>query len=241
MDRSAIYPTSGGQMHDTGSVKIEGIEEEFEIVDAVRVGKVVLHTLDKEIEQDVAELKDKKIVVKINDERRRQLMAHHTGTHIVFAACRKVLGPHVWQNGAKKTTEQAHLDITHYKSLSKEEEKAIESQANRTINGCFEIKKSFMDKAEAERQYGFRLYQGGIVPGNELRVVDIAGIDTEACCGTHCDSTAEVGWIKIIKSARISDGVVRLYYVAYERAIEELNKERDILNNLCDTWGINQT
>jgi len=47
-----------------------------------------------------------------------------------------------------------------------------------------------------------------------LRVVNIAGIDTEACCGTHCDSTAEVGWIKIVKTQRISDGIVRLYYVA---------------------------
>jgi len=50
MDRSAIYPTSGGQLHDTGVVKIEGVDTEFEIVDAVKVGKVVLHVLDKEIE-----------------------------------------------------------------------------------------------------------------------------------------------------------------------------------------------
>jgi len=69
----------------------------------------------------------------------------------VFASCRKVLGPHVWQNGAKKTTEVAHLDITHYQSLSKEEERAIENQANRIINSCASINKSFMDKAEAER------------------------------------------------------------------------------------------
>mmetsp|Transcript_3506 Transcript_3506/g.5264 ORF Transcript_3506/g.5264 Transcript_3506/m.5264 type:complete len:262 (-) Transcript_3506:30-815(-) len=98
-----------------------------------------------------------------------------------------------------------------------------------------------MDKAEAERQYGFHLYQGGVVPGNELRVVNIEGIDTEACCGTHCDSTAEVGWIKLVKSQRISDGIVRLYYVAYERAIDVMNGEMQIMNSLCDTWGVDQT
>jgi len=76
-----------------------------------------------------------------------------------------------------------------------------------------------MDKAEAEKKHGFSLYQGGVVPGNSLRVVDIAGVDTEACCGTHADNTAEVGWIRILKSQRISDGIVRLYYVAQERAI----------------------
>lgn len=111
------------------------------------------------------------------------------------------------------------MDITHYKSLTKDEENAIENYANRLINGCHTITKGFMDKAEAEKQYGFSLYQGGVVPGNSLRVVDIAGVDTEACCGTHADNTAEVGWVRILKSQRISDGIVRLYYVAQERAI----------------------
>jgi alanyl-tRNA synthetase len=77
---------------------------------------------------------------------------------------------------------------------------AIENEANRIISQCTQINKSFMDKTEAEKQYGFSLYQGGIVPGNNLRVVDIEGIDTEACCGTHADNTAEVGWIRVVKT-----------------------------------------
>ena len=98
-----------------------------------------------------------------------------------------------------------------------------------------------MDKATAEKQYGFSLYQGGVVPGNSLRVVNIEGIDTEACCGTHADNTAEVGWVRILKSARISDGIVRLTYVARERAIDVLNTETKILGNLCETWGVDQS
>ena len=95
-----------------------------------------------------------------------------------------------------------------------------------------------MNKADAEKQFGFHLYQGGIVPGNSLRVVNIEGVDTEACCGTHCDNTAEVGWVRILKSQRISDGIVRLTYVAQERALSVLNEEHDILNDLCETWGV---
>lgn len=76
----------------------------------------------------------------------------------MFAACRRVLGPHVWQNGAKKTVESAHLDITHYKGLSKEEELAIENDTNRIINECHSISKSFMNKTDAELKYGFNLY-----------------------------------------------------------------------------------
>jgi len=109
------------------------------------------------------------------------------------------------------------------------------------INNCHTIRKYVEDKAVAEKEFGFHLYQGGIVPGNELRIVKIEGIDTEACCGTHCDNTAEVGWVRILKSQRISDGIVRLYYVAQERAIEVLNSEHNILQKLCETWGIDQS
>lgn len=144
----------------------------------------------------------------------------------------------MWQAGAKKTTEKAHLDITHYRSLTKEEEIAIENHANRLIMECHTISKSFMDKAEAERQYGFSLYQGGVVPGNSLRVVDIAGVDTEACCGTHADNTSEVGWVRLIRSSRISDGIVRLEYCAQERALELLNKESAILATLQEDWKV---
>lgn len=97
-----------------------------------------------------------------------------------------------------------------------------------------------MDKAEAEKEYGFSLYQGGIVPGNSLRVVNIEGVDTEACCGTHADNTAEVGWVRILRSSRISDGIVRLEYVAKEKAIGVLNTEANILNDLCEEWGVQQ-
>ena len=95
------------------------------------------------------------------------------------------------------------------------------------------VTKTFVEKSIAEKQYGFSLYQGGVVPGNSLRVVDIEGIDTEACCGTHVDNTSEIGWIKIVKTTRVSDGVVRLYYVAGERAMHELNKESQLIYDMC--------
>ena len=165
---------------------------------------------------------------------------HHTGTHIIFASCRKVLGPHVWQNGAKKTTQQASLDITHYSSLTREQEMDIQNTANRIIMEGIAINKSIMEKSEAEKAYGFSLYQGGIIPGNELRIVNIEGTDVEACCGTHCDSTNEVGWIKILTTKRIADGIVRLYYVAGERTLDCQNNETKIIHELQGMWGIEQ-
>merc|ERR1712227_855939 len=95
-----------------------------------------------------------------------------------------------------------------------------------------EIKKSLMRKDEAELKYGHSLYQGGVVPGNELRVVNILDHDVEACCGTHCDNTNEIGWIKLVTTKRIADGILRLYYVAGERTLELLNAETAIVNDL---------
>lgn len=95
-DKSAVYPTSGGQQHDNATITFQGVAGSYRIIDAVKVGKCVLHTLDRPLEGFLEIFKGKKVHVKIDEERRKQLQAHHTGTHIIFAACRKVLGPHVW-------------------------------------------------------------------------------------------------------------------------------------------------
>lgn len=236
LDQSAFYPTSGGQEHDVGKLVIDG--KTHDVVDVMKVGPCVLHVVSPALSGDAESYKGKVVQGSIDSERRSQLRNHHTATHIVYASARKVLGPHVWQHGAKKTVDGAHLDITHYQSLSHADILAIENEANRIVHRCKPINKSFMAKDEAEKQYGFHLYQGGVVPGNELRVVNITDTDTEACCGTHADNTAEVGQIKIQKGTRISDGILRLYFVAGELALQASNQETDILNGLVQSWGI---
>ena len=130
---------------------------EYAVVDCIKVGRVVMHVLDKEL-PDADSCKGAHVRGVVDKARRAQLQAHHTGTHLIFASCRKVLGPHVWQAGAKKTTDQAHLDVTHYKSLTPQEEQEIENMANRLINDCVDVEKGFMDKSEAEKLHGFSLY-----------------------------------------------------------------------------------
>lgn len=78
------------------------------------------------------------------------MKSHHTSAHIIFAACRRVLGPHIWQQGAKKTIKYAHLDISHYSSLSKEQEIQIEEEANRIVMSSGVIKKTLESKDKAE-------------------------------------------------------------------------------------------
>ena len=231
-----FYPTQGGQECDHGILNINNVE--YKVVDCIKVGKCAVHVLDKELPGEKKDYIGKEVNGKIDIERRKQLMSHHTATHIVSASCKRILGPHVWQNGAKKTEEMAHLDITHYKSLTYEEERAIQNMANRIVLEGHHITKSWINKAEAEKKYGFTLYQGGVVPGNQLRVVNINDVDIEACCGTHRDNTNEVGYIKIIKSKRISDGIVRLYFVANKRSLDELDEDSKVIHQLEDLWGV---
>ena len=186
LDRSAFYPNSGGQANDVGEMTIGAVT--YHVYNVEKVGRCFLHYLDREV--DPAVVVGQSVVGKIDKERRDTLICFHTGTHIVYAAARRVLGPHVWQHGAKKTEHYAHIDITHYESITKEKEMEIENEANKIILEGHKVTKYFENKKTAEEKHGFNLYQGGIVPGNTIRVVNIDGVDVEACCGTHADNTS---------------------------------------------------
>ena len=169
---------------------------------------------------------------KIDKKRRIQLAQHHTSTHIINAAAKKVLGNHANQAGAFKDVDKARIDITHFNSLTKEEIIKIEEEANNIILQKIPVEKNFYPRSKAEQIFGMEIYQGGAVPGKLLRIVNIKGIDVEACGGTHLDNTKEAGLIKILKSTKVQDGVIRLIFVAGDAAKAESAQEVDTLTNL---------
>lgn len=219
LDQTAVYPTSGGQLHDNGTLNGE------KFVDVFKQGSVIAHVMENEPKFKVGGA----VKGKIDMDKRKQLSQHHTSTHIVNAAARKVLGRHVNQAGAKKTEEKAHLDITHYESLSDEELKKIENEANKIVKEDIPVRLSFVPREEAEKRYGMAIYQGGAVPGKMIRVVEIPEIDVEACGGTHLHSTGEAGEIRILKSTKIQDGIVRITFTAGKAAEKEEKGKEDIL------------
>ncbi len=223
LDQTAFYPTSGGQVHDKG--KIGGCE----VVDVFKQGNLVIHEV-----RNVSFKETDKVECRIDFDRRMQLAQHHTATHILTGSSKRVLGNHVWQAGAAKTMEKSRLDITHYDQLSDEEVKKIEDLANRVVMDNIPVYKSFMKRNVAEAKYGVRIYQGGAVPGRNLRIVNIEGFDVEACGGTHLDITGDVGSIKIIKTSKIQDGVVRLEFVAGPAAEKFFEEERKIIREARD-------
>ncbi|MGM5481609.1 MAG: alanine--tRNA ligase [Nanobdellota archaeon] len=224
LEKTAFYPTSGGQQHDHGTL------DDHKVLDCIKQGKHVLHVLE-----DNEYFKQKKesgehVTGLINMKRRKLLTQHHTSTHIINGAAKNVLGSHVWQAGAAKSESKARLDITHFDALSQEELQKIEEKANHIIKQEIPITKTVMPRDEAESRYGFRLYQGGAVPGQEIRVVDIPGFDVEACGGTHLNNTAEAEMIRILKSTKVQDGIVRIEFTAGDAAKKEDEKSGDLVS-----------
>jgi alanyl-tRNA synthetase len=156
-------------------------------------------------------------------------MKNHTATHLINGAARRVLGQHVWQFGTQKGIDSSRLDISHYRRLTPEEIHKIETLANQTILQNMPVETAWMSRNEAESHYGFRLYQGGAVPGKEIRVVKTGDWDVEACAGTHLKSTGEIGFIKIIHSERVQDGVERLVYSVGIPALKAVQENEQLL------------
>jgi alanyl-tRNA synthetase len=145
-------------------------------------------------------------------------------------SARELLGNHIWQAGSKKDVDKAHLDLTHYEPLTEEQRKKIEDFANDMIKKKIKVKKEVLPRSEAEEKYGFVIYQGGSIPETMLRIISIAGIDSEACGGLHVDNTSEIEELFIFSTKRVQDGVIRVEYVAGKELVKK-TKERILKEN----------
>ncbi len=233
LDKTLFYPEGGGQPCDTGVIEHES--GAFRVLSVEKVAERILH----HVKGDLSMIRPGDSVRgRIDWDRRARLMRNHTATHIILGAARKVLGKHVWQSGAQKGISESRLDITHYKSLSDEDLFRIELEANKVVMENREVKTFWMPRTDAEKKYGFVLYQGGVVPDPILRIVEIENFNVQACAGTHVRRTGEVGFIKIWRSRRIQDGVVRLEFSAGESAVERMSECYVNLKRIADKMGV---
>jgi len=220
LDKTAFYARGGGQEPDHG--KISGQE----IVDITKHGNIVVHEIKGEIP------KEGDVVSCVVDAKRRDgITKNHTSTHIINTSARSVLGSWVWQHSAFKEEDHARLDITHHSALTDEDVTKIEDAANSIIEKAIPVKIENFDRGTAEQKYGFRIYQGGVVPVKSVRIVSIGDLDIEACGGTHVANTSDVEQIKITRTKRIQDGVVRIEFVSGDGAKEFVKKREQDSEN----------
>ncbi|MEM1873067.1 MAG: alanine--tRNA ligase [Acidilobaceae archaeon] len=232
LDSTLFYSRGGGQYSDTGYVESE--RARYKVVGAEKVEGVVVHILDR----PASELSPgTRIRGRIDWERRFRIMRHHTATHIILGAARRILGSHVWQAGAEKTEVKARLDITHHRPLTLQQIKAIEELANRVVDERRRVKIEFVNKNEAEEKFGFSIYQGGVPMAEKIRIVEIEGWDVQACGGTHVLNTGDIGAIKLVNVEKIQDGVIRLEFIAGTRVAEEASRLESKIREIAEIIG----
>lgn len=228
LDKSAFYPEGGGQPSDRGIITFGIVRAE--VLNVQKIGKVIVH----KIKAAIMPREGSSVKGIIDWDRRYILMKAHTGTHLINGAARRALGNHVWQTGTQKGLESTRLDITHFRRLTPEEVHKIEALANEAVGASMPIETKWFTRSDAEANYGFRLYQGGAVPGKDIRVVKTGDWDVEACGGTHLKNTNEIGFIKILYTERVQDGVERLVYAIGQQALKAVQDQENMLRRLSE-------
>jgi alanyl-tRNA synthetase len=230
LDKTCFYPEGGGQEGDQGRLSTEANDRR--VLDTKKQGVHVLHLVDGPME--VGDL----VQGSLDVARRQQLMDHHTSVHIVGGAARRILGPHIFQAGANKSVDSARLDITHHTRLLREDLDAIERLANDVLTQVQRTEKTELDRKDADRKYGFDLYQGGAPKGASVRILRIADHDIQACGGTHHDEPGKIGSIRIVRSSAVQDGVERLTVVAGQAALRYARQQDALLRSASEALSV---
>ncbi|HJK19352.1 MAG TPA: alanine--tRNA ligase, partial [Methanocorpusculum sp.] len=230
LDHTLFYPEGGGQPSDTGMFVT--MDAMIRVEEVVKSGDVILHKV-----RGPGLKRGDRVKGVVDEERRWALMRHHSGTHVILRAAKEVLGPHIHQAGSQLSTDTARLDIRHYTHITPEQLKQIEIVANRLVMENLPVMIKVESRTKAEQQFGFALYQGGVPPGKELRIVQM-GAEVQACAGTHCQSTGEIGPIKLLRLEHIQDGVERVEFAAGFAALEAMQHIQTLLNTSADTLSV---
>ena len=214
LDKTSFYARGGGQEPDHGT--IAGAK----VFDVNKHGGIIIHEIEGQTPKEGSI-----VPCKVDVTRRANITKNHTSTHILNSSARGVLGSWIWQHSAFKEADHARLDITHHSSLTDKQVQDIENAANNIVVKDMTVTIENYDRGTAEQKYGFKIYQGGVVPVKSVRIVSIEDFDVEACGGTHVKKTKDVELIKITKTKRIQDGVVRLEFVSGPTAREYVKQQ----------------
>jgi len=230
LDQTMFYPEGGGQPADHGTLSTE--DATVEVGDVQIENGVVRHRTDEPL--------DKGAMVRgqIDIQRRRQLMRNHTATHVIIHSAKQVLGEHVRQAGAQKGVDSSRIDLQHYRRITREDVKEIERVANELVMDNVAVTQEWPHRNDAEAEHGFGLYQGGIPPGEQIRLIHVAE-DVQACGGTHVERTGDIGSIKVRTTERVQDGVERIVFSAGEAAIEGTQQTEDALYEAAEALDVN--
>ncbi|UCC55382.1 MAG: alanine--tRNA ligase [Gammaproteobacteria bacterium] len=214
LDHTPFYAESGGQVGDRGI--LESSSGCFVVQDTQKQGgETFIHIGRIEKGSLVC---GERIEARVDAERRQATVLNHSGTHLLHAALRAVLGDHVQQKGSLVDPERLRFDFAHYEPVTREQLDTIESLVNRQIRTNADARTSVMSMEDALEAGAIALF--GEKYGDEVRVLSIGDFSVELCGGTHVRHAGDIGLLKIIAETGIAAGVRRIEAVTGERAQE---------------------
>jgi alanyl-tRNA synthetase len=227
LESTPFYAESGGQIGDTGVLESETallkVLDTYSPVSGVSVHRVKVERGSLKVGDKVAAL--------VDSERRRRIMLNHTATHLLHAALREVLGPHVKQAGSLVAPDRLRFDFTHYAALTDLEIAELERLVNEQIQRNTDISKEEMELEQALSSGAMALF--GEKYSSQVRVVSVPGFSTELCGGTHVSATGDIGLLKIASDSSVAAGVRRVEAITGPSAIERYQQAYDILDSLA--------
>jgi len=242
LDRTTIYAESGGQMADTGAL-YDASESRVlgEVTGAYYpVAGLVAHRV---VAKETLRVGDRVTVV-ADAERRARIMRNHSGTHLVHAALRNILGTHVKQAGSLNAPERLRFDFSHFAPVSAEELRDIEQQVNDEIrfNTPVETEVTSLDAALAT---GALAFFGDKYPEGNVRVVTIPDeraprgfYSKELCGGTHVHRIGDIGVLKIVGEQSVAAGVRRIEAMTGIGALEHFQKQAEVLSQVAGSLNV---
>jgi alanyl-tRNA synthetase len=226
LDLTPFYSEAGGQVGDTGV--LEGEEAIASVEDTYAAGTATYFHKTK-IDRGVLRVGDQ-VTARVDGERRRRIKANHTGTHLLHAALREVLGPHVKQAGSLVAPDRLRFDFTHYAALSPDEIAEIERLINAQVLQNRPVETEIKSLDEALRSGAMSLF--GEKYGSEVRVVSVPGFSTELCGGTHVHATGDIGPFKIVSDSSIAAGVRRIEAKTADATIALLQEDEQVIEQI---------
>jgi alanyl-tRNA synthetase len=225
-DRTVFYPEGGGQVGDTGTWTWEG--GSAEVLDTQKpVAGVIAHRV-RVVTGTVA--LGATVDMSVPEWTRRKTQANHTGTHLLHAALRKVLGESARQMGSLVAPDRLRFDYSAATPTTPEQIREVEDLVNREILRDTEVSKEIMSMEDSKKRGAVAFF--GEKYGDRVRVVDVPGFSTELCGGCHVPRTGEIGAFKILSDRGLAAGVRRLEAVTALGTVDLLRHDEEILNAL---------
>jgi len=223
VEKTPFYGETGGQVGDTGVIEGDGFL--FEVTDTKRplenlithVGRVQKGRIRKGDETRL----------RVTEDIRRATEANHSGTHILQAALKAVLGEHVKQSGSLVNAERLRFDFTHFSKIKEEELARIEDEANRMIRANCPVETLVLPLAEAVKTGATAVFDEKY--GETVRVVGMGGFSRELCGGTHVQRTGDIGFLKIVHESSVAAGVRRIEALTGRGALAHVRRLEDEL------------